>query len=202
MSHGTGRRGSATGFVCRVHAALVRARRCPAASRPLNQSGGAASEDGGERGAKEVGGRGGRSHLLLGLDGISRSHVVAGDVAFLPGVDRASLPPVAFTAGTHKHTQITAAPTTKGIHRIKTPSRTELTDFIDPKLRRCRSTKKTIQPGDKERNRECSDLMCQVEPHTVSAQGQDGERNKSRVESVQTCSKHLKARLHTSQGKI
>lgn len=47
-------------------------------------------------GAKERG-----SDLLLGLDGISRSHVVAGDVAFLSGVDGASLPPVAFTAGSH-----------------------------------------------------------------------------------------------------
>lgn len=36
---------------------------------------------------------------LFGLDGVGWSHVVAGDVTFLPGVDGASLPPVAFPGG-------------------------------------------------------------------------------------------------------
>lgn len=36
---------------------------------------------------------------LFGLDRVGWSHVVAGDVTFLAGVDGASLPPVAFPGG-------------------------------------------------------------------------------------------------------
>lgn len=44
--------------------------------------------------------------LLFGLYGVGRSYVIAGDVAFLPGVDGVSLPPVAFPAQRRKHTQV------------------------------------------------------------------------------------------------
>lgn len=36
---------------------------------------------------------------LFSLNGVSRGHIIAGDVAFLPRVDGASLPPVSFSAG-------------------------------------------------------------------------------------------------------
>lgn len=36
--------------------------------------------------------------LLFSLYGVGRSHVVTGDVTFLPGVDGAGLPPVTFPA--------------------------------------------------------------------------------------------------------
>lgn len=36
---------------------------------------------------------------LFSLDGVGWSHVVAGNVTFLSGVDGASLPPVAFPGG-------------------------------------------------------------------------------------------------------
>lgn len=38
--------------------------------------------------------------LLFSLYGVGRSHVVTGDVTFLPGVDGASLPPVTLPAVT------------------------------------------------------------------------------------------------------
>lgn len=38
----------------------------------------------------------GNELLLFRLYGVGWSHVVTGDVTFLPGVDGASLPPVAF----------------------------------------------------------------------------------------------------------
>lgn len=134
--------------LCRVQAALVTACRGPAASRPFNQS----SEQ------RRSAGR--RSHLLLGLDGISRSHVVAGDVAFLSGVDGASLPPVAFTAGPHNQSQRRRQ---QGIHEITKSNRIELNflELIDLKLRRCRSTKlqsNQIIKREKEN-------ACPVQPH-------------------------------------
>lgn len=36
---------------------------------------------------------------LFGLDGVGWSHIVAGDVTILSGVDGTSLPPVAFPGG-------------------------------------------------------------------------------------------------------
>lgn len=40
--------------------------------------------------------RSGSEALLFSLDGVSRGHIIAGDVAFPPRVDGASLPPVSF----------------------------------------------------------------------------------------------------------
>ena len=42
----------------------------------------------------------GNDALLFSLDGVSRGHVITRDVAFPPRVDRASLPPVSFSART------------------------------------------------------------------------------------------------------